>query len=68
MTHIPGTNAFIGIVNHTCETATAFCPCSMVDRLCLNCNRMEQNECECPCECPLEMNLCTGQLMDFENM
>ncbi|XP_046344826.2 VWFA and cache domain-containing protein 1-like [Haliotis rufescens] len=68
MTHIPGTNAFLGIVNHTCETATAFCPCSMVDRLCLNCNRMEQNECECPCECPLEMNLCTGELMDFEDL
>ena len=26
-----------------------------VDRLCLNCHRMEQSECECPCECPLEL-------------
>lgn len=25
----------------------------MVDRLCFNCNRMEQTECECPCECPM---------------
>lgn len=59
---LPGTNVFLGIVNQTCELVTAFCPCSMVDRLCLNCNRMEQSECECPCECPLEMNLCTGKL------
>ena len=27
---IPGTNLFVGIVNQTCETATAFCPCSTV--------------------------------------
>lgn len=52
---VPGTNLFAGIVNQTCETATAFCPCSTVDRLCLNCHRMEQSECECPCECPLEL-------------
>ncbi|XP_055956054.1 VWFA and cache domain-containing protein 1 [Patella vulgata] len=68
ITYIPGTNAFLGIVNHTCETATAFCPCSMVDRLCLNCHRMEQSECECPCECPLEMDLCTGELLDEEDL
>lgn len=24
-----------------------------MNRLCLNCNRMEQTECECPCECSL---------------
>ena len=30
----------------------------MMDRLCLNCHRMEQNECECPCECPLENDVC----------
>lgn len=23
-------NVFIGVVNHTCEAVTAFCPCSMV--------------------------------------
>ncbi|CAH0714212.1 unnamed protein product, partial [Brenthis ino] len=54
---IPGTNAFIGLVNASCSVG-AFCPCSMVDRLCLNCNRMEQNECECPCECSSELYEC----------
>ncbi|XP_013142701.1 PREDICTED: VWFA and cache domain-containing protein CG16868 [Papilio polytes] len=54
---IPGTNAFIGLVNASCNVG-AFCPCSMVDRLCLNCNRMEQNECECPCECSSEIYDC----------
>ena len=57
---IQGTNLFVGIVNQTCESATAFCPCSTVDRLCLNCHRMEQSECECPCECPLETDACTN--------
>ncbi|CAG4972220.1 unnamed protein product [Parnassius apollo] len=54
---IPGTNAFIGLVNASCNVG-AFCPCSMVDRLCLNCNRMEQTECECPCECSSEIYEC----------
>lgn len=54
---IPGTNAFIGLVNASCSVG-AFCPCSMVDRLCLNCNRMEQTECECPCECSSELYEC----------
>ncbi|XP_064624547.1 VWFA and cache domain-containing protein 1-like isoform X2 [Lineus longissimus] len=67
ITSIPGTNTFLGIVNQTCNMITAFCPCSMVDRLCLNCHRMEQSECECPCECPLEMNFCTGSLLNEEN-
>ncbi|OWK04668.1 hypothetical protein Celaphus_00002463, partial [Cervus elaphus hippelaphus] len=66
LTRIPGTNAFVGIVNETCDSL-AFCACSMVDRLCLNCHRMEQNECECPCECPLEVNECTGNLTNAEN-
>lgn len=57
---VQGTNLFVGIVNQTCESATAFCPCSTVDRLCLNCHRMEQSECECPCECPLETDACTS--------
>uniref|UniRef100_T1INE1 VWFA domain-containing protein n=1 Tax=Strigamia maritima TaxID=126957 RepID=T1INE1_STRMM len=61
---IPGTNMFVGIVNQTCDIFTAFCPCSMVDRLCLNCHRMEQSECECPCECSLRMDLCDGQPTD----
>lgn len=54
---IPGTNSFVGIVNASCSVG-AFCPCSMVDRLCLNCNRMEQTECECPCECSSEVYEC----------
>ncbi|KAF2978392.1 hypothetical protein EK904_005486 [Melospiza melodia maxima] len=66
LTRIPGTNAFVGIVNETCDSL-AFCACSMVDRLCLNCHRMEQNECECPCECPLEVNECTGNLTNAES-
>nr|XP_014353389.1 PREDICTED: VWFA and cache domain-containing protein 1 [Latimeria chalumnae] len=66
LTRIPGTNAFVGMVNETCDSL-AFCACSMVDRLCLNCHRMEQNECECPCECPLEVNECTGNLTNAEN-
>lgn len=53
---INGTNIFIGIVNATCEVFATFCPCSVVDRLCLNCNRMEPRECECPCECPLNID------------
>lgn len=55
ITSISGTNLFIGIVNSSYEDG-AFCPCSRVDRLCLNCNRMEQTDCECPCECPLLLN------------
>lgn len=48
------TNLFVGIVNASCDLPpVTFCPCSVVDRRCLNCNRMEQRECECPCECPL---------------
>lgn len=54
---VPGTNAFVGLVNASCSVG-AFCPCSMVDRLCLNCNRMEQTECECPCECSSEPYEC----------
>ncbi|XP_077980933.1 VWFA and cache domain-containing protein 1-like [Glandiceps talaboti] len=66
ITHIPGTNSFLGVVNQTCEDITAFCPCSMVDRLCLNCHRMEQTECECPCECSLELDQCNGHLKNHE--
>lgn len=29
-----------------------------MDRLCLNCERMEQTDCECPCECPLYSGSC----------
>jgi hypothetical protein len=30
---VPGTNVFVGVVNSTCEMATAFCPCSMVSTI-----------------------------------
>ncbi|XP_033103553.1 VWFA and cache domain-containing protein 1-like [Anneissia japonica] len=59
---IPGTNAFMGIVNETCDMITTFCPCSTVDRVCLNCHRMEQTECECPCECTLKIDQCGGTI------
>nr|XP_042909818.1 VWFA and cache domain-containing protein 1 isoform X1 [Parasteatoda tepidariorum]XP_042909819.1 VWFA and cache domain-containing protein 1 isoform X2 [Parasteatoda tepidariorum] len=64
--HIHSTNIFLGIVNQTCDGITAFCPCSMTDRLCLNCHRMEPTECECPCECPLKLDVCSGDL-DTDN-
>lgn len=50
---LKGTNLFVGIINSSSETSGAFCPCSTIDFRCLNCFRMEQNECECPCECKL---------------
>uniref|UniRef100_A0A182PD40 VWFA domain-containing protein n=1 Tax=Anopheles epiroticus TaxID=199890 RepID=A0A182PD40_9DIPT len=56
ITLIPGTNMFLGIVNST-NDGGAFCPCSTVGNSCLNCNRMEQTECECPCECPLDYSV-----------
>ncbi|XP_012148021.2 VWFA and cache domain-containing protein 1 isoform X1 [Megachile rotundata] len=55
---IPGTNVFLGVVNITCNLLRAFCPCSTMDRSCLNCKRMEQTECECPCECALYFSSC----------
>ncbi|XP_050673806.1 VWFA and cache domain-containing protein CG16868 [Leptidea sinapis] len=61
---IPGTNTFISVVNVSCSVGR-FCPCSMVDRLCLNCNRMEQTECECPCECSSESYGCPNSNMSF---
>ncbi|XP_011314621.1 VWFA and cache domain-containing protein 1 [Fopius arisanus] len=57
MAAIPGTNLFFGVVNETCALE-AFCPCSTMDRTCLNCYRMEQTECECPCECSLYAEGC----------
>lgn len=54
---VRGTNVFAGILNETTgdggPAAAAFCPCSTVDRRCLNCARMEQTYCECPCECSM---------------
>lgn len=37
-----------------------------MDRSCLNCNRMEQTECECPCECSLYSSDC-AQSVDVGN-
>lgn len=65
VTAVKGTNVFVGLVNVSCEDIVTFCPCSMVDRLCLVCNRMEQKECECPCECPLNLNNCTHTNRNF---
>lgn len=65
---IYNTNLFVGMVNATCRTVATFCPCSIIDRLCLNCNRMEQKECECPCECPLEYNNCTESISINNNL
>jgi hypothetical protein len=53
---LKNTNIFVGIINSSSETSGAFCPCSTIDYRCLNCFRMEQNECECPCECRLEID------------
>ncbi|XP_020708779.2 VWFA and cache domain-containing protein 1 [Athalia rosae] len=64
---VPGTNVFLGVVNATCNLLSAFCPCSTMDRLCLNCKRMEQTDCECPCECPLYSGSCTeSKVNNFE--
>ncbi|XP_030748339.1 VWFA and cache domain-containing protein 1 [Sitophilus oryzae] len=54
ITSVPDTNIFIGVVNASSDVVATFCPCNVVDRLCFNCNRMEEKECECPCECSLE--------------
>lgn len=54
---IPKTNIFLSIVKSSSDGG-AFCPCSTVNRLCLNCNRMEQTDCECPCECPIKLKNC----------
>lgn len=54
---IPKTNIFLSIVKSSSDGG-AFCPCSTVNRLCLNCNRMEQTDCECPCECPIIDKIC----------
>uniref|UniRef100_A0A1I8F9C5 Cache domain protein n=1 Tax=Macrostomum lignano TaxID=282301 RepID=A0A1I8F9C5_9PLAT len=74
ISQVPGTNLFLGVVNETetkhCGPKTAFCPCSTVDRQCLNCKRWEVTDCECPCECPLAMGLASGRLrrqQDEEN-
>ncbi|KAG7161734.1 VWFA and cache domain-containing protein 1-like 1 [Homarus americanus] len=59
LTAVPSTNLILGIINQTCTPAVAFCPCSMDDRRCLNCQLVEAGACECPCECPLLSHPCT---------
>ncbi|CAD7012797.1 unnamed protein product [Ceratitis capitata] len=56
-----GSNLFAAVLNSTCDGG-AFCPCSTIDRICLNCNRMDQMDCECPCECPMEMDVFNGDV------
>ncbi|CAG7819515.1 unnamed protein product [Allacma fusca] len=55
---VPETNLFVVMIYDSCSS-TAFCPCSTVDNLCLNCLRMEPSDCECPCECPREPSFCS---------
>ncbi|XP_017839507.1 VWFA and cache domain-containing protein CG16868 [Drosophila busckii] len=50
-----GSNLFAAVLNSSCDGG-AFCPCSTIDRVCLNCKRMDQTDCECPCECPMITN------------
>lgn len=52
---IRGSNLFAAVLNSSCDGG-AFCPCSTIDRVCLNCKRMDQTDCECPCECPMLSN------------
>lgn len=54
ITSVWSTNIFAAIINST-NGDGAFCPCSTLDRTCLNCNRMDKTDCECPCECPMRM-------------
>lgn len=65
---VPGTNVFLGVVNVTCNLLRAFCPCSTMDRSCLNCKRMEQTECECPCECALYYSNCAEYAINEMNL
>ena len=57
LSRVPGSSLILGVVKEekrSCQASPAFCWCSTVDRTCLDCQRMEQGECECPCECPLQ--------------
>ena len=62
---VTGTNLYLGVVNKTCPQGTSFCWCSTIDRSCLDCSRMSQDECECPCECPNDhVNVCGDENND----
>uniref|UniRef100_A0A915K0I7 Uncharacterized protein n=1 Tax=Romanomermis culicivorax TaxID=13658 RepID=A0A915K0I7_ROMCU len=51
ITIVPESNVFLAIVDRSCNRLSTFCPCSVLDRKCLNCLRADPLECECPCEC-----------------
>ncbi|TDG38701.1 hypothetical protein AWZ03_014877, partial [Drosophila navojoa] len=63
---IRGSNLFAAVLNSSCDGG-AFCPCSTIDRVCLNCKRMDQTDCECPCECPMLANSDARDLDDYTN-
>lgn len=59
---VPGTTLLLAWVRARagCQDAPAFCWCSTIDRTCLDCQAMEQAECECPCECASQEDVCTA--------
>lgn len=63
---IRGSNLFAAVLNSSCDGG-AFCPCSTIDRVCLNCKRMDQTDCECPCECPMLSNVAATDADDYAN-
>lgn len=63
---VSDTNVFAIILNTTYNDG-AFCPCSTIDRACLNCNRMDQTDCECPCECTLKTLQMENKKSRFSN-
>ncbi|XP_060655583.1 VWFA and cache domain-containing protein CG16868 [Drosophila nasuta] len=63
---IRGSNLFAAVLNSSCDGG-AFCPCSTIDRVCLNCKRMDQTDCECPCECPMLSNASTIDAESYAN-
>lgn len=66
VTSIPSTNLLIIMLNSTDGDGSAsFCPCSTVDRICFNCNRIEMN-CECPCECPLKTLTMQSTIKEYQ--
>ncbi|GAV00501.1 hypothetical protein RvY_11340 [Ramazzottius varieornatus] len=49
---VAGTNVYLVVLNaELVGNERAFCPCSLTDRNCLSCQKMEATACECPCQC-----------------
>lgn len=68
VTTIPNTNLLVIMLNSTeGDGSAAFCPCSTVDRICFNCNRIELMNCECPCECPLKSLNMQSTIKEYPN-